>query len=95
MPYITLPRREFLKPKLHPLCDYIAHGNDAITPGDMNYIITRLLLAYLKHAGVSYTTLNCALGILTCVKHEFYRRAVADYEEGKIVQNGDVYGAPL
>jgi len=31
------------------------------------------------------------MGVLECIKQEFYRRAVAPYEDKKKEENGDVY----
>jgi len=30
------------------------------------------------------------IGVLECVKQEFYRRKVAPYEDIKIIENGDI-----
>ena len=37
-----------------------------------------------------YFYLNRAMGVLECIKQEFYRRVAAPYEDIKIVENGDV-----
>jgi len=39
----------------------------------------------------SYSDYNALVGVLECAKLEFYRRAVAAYEDKKIKENGDVY----
>jgi len=41
--------------------------------------------------GVKYATLNTVIGVLECAKLELYRRVVADYEDQKCEENGDVY----
>lgn len=61
------------------------------TPGELNYVFTRLIQEYLKLNGLSYTKINDILGALEGAKLEFYRRVVAPYEEKKIAENGDVY----
>jgi hypothetical protein len=68
-------------------------GGDPASAGDLNYTITRLVDAYLARKGVSYATLNEAIGVLECAKLELYRRIVARYEDRKIADpdNGDVY----
>lgn len=80
MPYITKDRREFLDA-----------GADPLTPGEVNYLITRALDRYIKRHGINYTTLNAAVGALGCAEHELYRRVIEPYEAHKELQNGDVY----
>lgn len=55
----------------------------------MNYAITRLVNEAFKYG--SYSDYNDAMGVLECVKQEFYRRMVVPYEEGKLRDNGEVY----
>lgn len=59
--------------------------------GEINFLITSLLDEYIHRVGLSYATLNGAIGALECCKLELYRRLVATYEEVKIKENGDVY----
>jgi hypothetical protein len=59
-----------------------------VGPGNLNYAITNLLLATDPK---TYADYNALVGVLECVKLEFYRRAVSVYEEKKIDENGDVY----
>ncbi len=60
------------------------------TIGGLNYMLTMLCRDFLpkKH---SYEELNEIIGVLECVKQEFYRRVVVPYEEIKMKENGDVY----
>ncbi|MBU2542645.1 hypothetical protein KJ785_03735, partial [Patescibacteria group bacterium] len=57
--------------------------------GELNYSITKLLLA-LKGAG-KYKDYNELVGALESAKLEFYRREIAPYEDIKVEENGDVY----
>jgi hypothetical protein len=41
--------------------------------------------------GLSYKSINDVIGVLECVKQEFYRRIAVPYEDKKIEQNGDIY----
>lgn len=66
-------------------------GADPITAGDLNYLITRLVTRYTSRAGVKYSSINEAIGVLECAKLELYRRIAAPYEDGKCKSNGDVY----
>lgn len=61
------------------------------SPGQLNYSITTLIIAYLEDRGECYQTYNDIIGALECAKLEVYRRKVSYYEDGKIRSNGDVY----
>lgn len=82
MPYISRTARQRL--------DQTPDPRDA---GELNYCLTMLLRRYLEQHGLSYATLNDALGALEGAKAEFYRRVAVPYEERKAAQNGDVYRA--
>ena len=60
------------------------------TPGELNYVISELCSAYLTRKGLGYTNCNEIVGVLECVKLEFYRRLTAPYEDKKINENGDI-----
>lgn len=60
------------------------------TPGDLNYLITSLIDEYTK-GQLSYSTINEVMGVLECVKQEYYRRVAVPYEEEKRSLNGDVF----
>ncbi len=61
------------------------------TEGDLNYLITCLILEYIVVKGLRYKTLNEIRGALENAASEFYRRLVVNYEDQKIEENGDVY----
>ena len=61
------------------------------TEGELNYCITTLCLNYLKNKTKNYATLNGIIGVLSCAQIEFYRKIIADYENIKIAESGDVY----
>lgn len=63
--------------------------DQGVSEGEMNYILTQLVLSWLGDA--RYSEYNSAIGVLECVKQELYRRAVAPYEQKKAEENGDVY----
>ena len=79
MPYVEKERRDRLDLNLPPR-----------TPGELNYVLTTVCLEYVD-GEPNYTFYNEVIGVLECVKQEFYRRAVAPYEDTKIAENGDVY----
>ena len=66
-------------------------GEAPVTAGELNYVVTRTVDAYLRRKGMNYANLNEAIGVLECAKLELYRRVVADYEDGKRLEHGDVY----
>lgn len=83
MPYITEERRFEIESGLLGTAD--------VLPGDLNYMITRLVDRCLAVNGKNYTSINAAIGVLECAKLELYRRIAAPYEDEKIEENGDVY----
>lgn len=66
-------------------------GRKATKGGELNYQISTLLNDFCAMKGLSYATVNEAIGALECAKLEFYRRIAAPYEDQKIGENGDVY----
>jgi hypothetical protein len=86
MPYIEKSRRLEISLCARELADLIR------SEGETNYAIT-MLIKFLtpRIFKFSYSGLQSAVGLLECVKQEFYRRAVAPYEDKKAIQNGDVY----
>jgi len=88
MPYIDPESRGDIEPFMRSLVSYV--DDQGVTEGELNYIITSLLLSWL--AKPNYKAYNAAIGVLECVKQELYRRAVAPYEDQKEEENGDVYG---
>jgi len=82
MPYIKKEDRA----RLDKLLDF-----DGVNVGELNFLITSLCKKYLQYAGESYTVYNDIVGVLECAKLEMYRRKIANYEDKKIKENGDVY----
>lgn len=71
--------------------DVLDLGDPPGTVGELNYVFTQAIKAYLRHTGLSYQSINDVLGALDGAGKEFYRRVAAPYEDTKIAQNGDVY----
>ena len=83
MPYIKQEQRrdiQSLAEKLAGLCD---------TPGKLNFAVSVILLKMLSF-DMSYDILNGFIGVLECIKLEFYRRIVSPYEDQKMEINGDI-----
>lgn len=92
MPYIPFDRRQQFEEPLKALCDALI-ANDA-QDGDVNYLVTRLVLHHTTHGGQvqpRYADYEAAIGLLECIKLELYRKAVARYEDTAATRNGDVY----
>lgn len=85
MPYITQKRRAELANPFAPVPQ---------TPGELNYLLTKLVCSFADAKRGGYQTINDIVGALEGAKLEFYRRVAAPYEDGKIQTNGDVYERP-
>lgn len=71
----------------------IKHCCPPMSPGELNYCITRLVDNYIQRFGLSYANINAAVGALECAKLELYRRIAAPYEDAKRAENGEVYAS--
>jgi len=80
MPYISPIRRKELDLKFDPK-----------TAGELNYVLTTQLVNYVFLHGESYQSYNDIMGALEGAKLEIYRRQIAQYEDDKARENGDVY----
>lgn len=85
MPYIAQDKRKELDEFLNNVVD------QQLSVGELNYVITKLLLSFVNRNGLRYDICNSLLGVLECAKLELYRRLVGPYEDAKISENGDVY----
>jgi hypothetical protein len=86
MPYIEQGKRKDLDKWLEGL--YVG----ILGPGELNYLITMIIRKYVEQKGLEkYQFHNDVMGVLSCVKEEWYRRKVSPYEDGKIEENGDVF----
>ena len=95
MPYIkSEDRRKFdaLVSELGEIVRREGEATPAGTAGNLNYIISTLLAA-VYGPSPRYHQHNEIIGLLECTKEEWYRRKTAPYEDEKILENGDVYGA--
>ncbi len=88
MPYIKPERRKVYDPMIVDLVVTLRCADVDKMDGELNYVITKVLKSVY---GPSYFDLNRAVGVLECIKQEFYRRVVAPYEDRKRKEWGDVY----
>lgn len=87
MPYIPRNQRPELDKKMDPLIAHLSKLPFEEQDGALNYVITRMIR---KIYPTRYRHLNRALGVLTAVTQELYRRVVGPYEDEKIKENGDI-----
>jgi len=89
MPYIEPNRRMKWDEAVQSIIALINSNEieDDKLEGELNYFITKLLKKVYKPKYFEY---NRAIGLLECIKQEFYRRDVAEYEDLKIKEHGDV-----
>lgn len=78
MPYIPQERRQVALDR-------------PVGSGELDFQITKNVLAYLDREGWNFTTMNAIVGVLENVKDEFQRRIMYPYEDCKIIEHGDVY----
>jgi hypothetical protein len=89
MPYIAPERRRLYDEAIAAVA---AKLDDSTPGGDINYIVTRLLVHWIEERGLSYSVIADATGVLETAKLELYRRVAGPYEDRKVDENGDVYG---
>jgi hypothetical protein len=87
MPYIPKNQRPTLDTVTDPLIKHLASLPQEEQDGALNYTFTRIIKQIYP---TRYRHLNRALGVLSAVTQELYRRVVAPYEDEKIKENGDV-----
>ena len=87
MPYIKPERREKYQAVLGELIGILQSLPVEEVDGELNYVMTRILKEVYP---LRYFHINKAIGVLECIKQEFYRRVAAPYEDVKIKESGDV-----
>ncbi len=87
MPYIKKDKRPKIDRLLKPLADHLASLPVEEQDGSLNYAMTRLIHGLYPK---KYFHLNRALGVLSAITLELYRRFIAPYEDEKIKESGDV-----
>jgi len=56
--------------------------------GDINYCFSRIISGLMGE--VSYPKIAMITGVLENIKQEYYRRVASEYENKKMVENGDI-----
>jgi hypothetical protein len=89
MPYVTQGYRDDMDKEIENLIHILNRWSDSeAADGTVNYAITRILRAL--YPPTRYKNINSAMGVLECVKQEYYRTGASPYEDEKREQNGDV-----
>jgi hypothetical protein len=87
MPYIKKEQRPEIDKLIDPMIDYLKALPIEDQDGSLNYAVTRII----KHVyPQKYFHFNRALGVLTAITQELYRKIIGPYEDTKITENGDV-----
>lgn len=87
MPYIKPERRKKYTKVLEDLISILKSLPPEEVDGELNYVVTKILKEVYP---LRYYHINKAIGVLECIKQEFYRRVAASYEDLKIKESGDV-----
>jgi Domain of unknown function (DUF6899) len=87
LPYIKTVNRAKYNTALRELTEILKAMPSEEVDGELNYVFTKLLKEIYP---LRYFHINKAIGVLECVKLEFYRRVAAPYEDTKIQESGDV-----
>lgn len=87
MPYILKDKRPALDKLIQPLINRLKSLPLEEQDGSVNYVVTKLLRSIYPS---KYFHLNRALGVLTAITHELYRRVIGPYEDKKIEENEDI-----
>jgi len=97
MPYIKQDKRAVLDQHINnlhrALVDLELDDPNNNTEGNLNYTITRLIKLVYGQVTSSYRDVNDVIGMLECIKLEYYRKLAAPYEDVKEIENGVVEGS--
>jgi len=87
LPYIKPEKRTKYDKVLEELIGILKTLPVEEIDGEVNYVVTKMLKEVYP---LRYFHLNRAIGVLECIKQEYYRRVAAPYEDTKIKESGDV-----
>ena len=87
MPYIKAINRNKYEKLLENLINILKTLPPEKIDGELNYVVTKILKEIYP---LRYFHINKAVGVLECIKLEYYRRVAAPYEDLKIKETGDV-----
>jgi len=87
LPYIKAEKRQKYEKVLENLVRILKALPPEKIDGELNYVVTKILKEVYP---LRYFHINKAIGVLECIKLEYYRRVAAPYETSKIEEAGDV-----
>lgn len=87
MPYIPSDDRPQIDELVQPLAAHLKGLPLEKQDGALNYAVTKILKELYPPKYFNY---NRAMGVLSSIQSEWYRRDVVPYEDKKIQENGDV-----
>ena len=87
MPYIKLKNRSKYEKVLDNLVRILKTLPPEEIDGELNYVVTKILKDIYP---LRYFHINKAMGVLECIKLEYYRRVAAPYEDIKMKESGEV-----
>lgn len=87
MPYIAQVNRPEIDRLVDPLIAHLQSLPMEVQDGVLNYAVTRVVRRLYPRRYFHY---NRALGVLSAISHELYRRVIGPYEDEKIAEHGDV-----
>ena len=87
LPYVKPENRAKYEKALDELIGILKSLPVEEVDGELNYVVTKILKQTYP---LRYFHINKAIGVLECVKLEFYRRVAAPYEDKKMKESGDV-----
>ena len=94
MPYIKQERRKELDPIIDALAKELMWYDSTLDKvhvnyGDINYVVSKVFKKIFE-ANSKYDTVNSLVGVLECIKMEYYSQQARPYEDLKIKENGDI-----
>jgi len=94
MPYIKKDLRRNIDEAIASLsANIVNNADESSIEGVMNYTITSLLDNIVYGSGEKkwrYKFINRVIGVLECIKLEFYRQLAGPYENKAIEENGNL-----
>jgi hypothetical protein len=90
MPYIKKEDRPKFNSVIEDVVDELTeHGYATFKVGELNYVLSSIIWKLFDQSP-SYSHGNDLVGVIECVKEEFYRRKLSKLEDEKILENGDI-----
>ena len=87
VPYIKQYKRNKYEKILQELVKILKALPPEEIDGELNYVVSKILREIYP---LRYFHINKAIGVLECIKLEYYRRVAAPYEDLKIEETGDI-----